>query len=71
MPTAYWLVDPVLREEVSRLEATGGVRQAEAEVDADALAAAHARYADERDALLAQTTKAPGHRGASGARDRG
>ena len=33
MPTRYWLVDPELREAVSRLEADGGVRRAEAEVD--------------------------------------
>ena len=25
MPTRYWLVDPALRESVSRLEAAGGV----------------------------------------------
>ena len=58
MPTRYWLVDPQLREAVSRLESTGGVRQAETEVDPDALAAAHRRYADEREALLPD-----GHRG--------
>ena len=40
MPTRYWLVDLALREAVSRLESTGGVRQAEAEVDPDVLAAA-------------------------------
>jgi len=51
MPTRYWLVDPALREAVSRLESTGGVRQAEAEVDPEALAEAHRRYAAERDAL--------------------
>jgi hypothetical protein len=34
MPTRYWLVDPSLREAVSRVESTGGVRQAEAAVDA-------------------------------------
>lgn len=52
MPTRYWLVDPALRDAVSRLEAAGGVREAEAEVDAEALAAAHARYAAERDACV-------------------
>ena len=35
MPTRYWLVDPDLREAVSRLESTGGVRQAEAAVPTD------------------------------------
>ena len=52
MPTRYWLVGPddVLR--VSRLEAAGGVRQAEAAVDPGDLAAAHRRYAAERDAAI-------------------
>ena len=52
MPTRYWLCDPHLREVVSRLESTGGVRAAEAAVPADRIAAAHARYAEERDALI-------------------
>jgi len=52
MPTRYWLVDRDLREAVSRLESIGGVRQAEAAVDPEALAAAHARYGASRDALL-------------------
>ncbi len=58
MPTRYWLVDPDLREAVSRLESTGGVREAEFSVPADQIAAAHVRYAAERDALIA-----PGHEG--------
>jgi hypothetical protein len=52
MPTRFWLVDPDLRAQVGRLEAGGGVRQAEAEVDEAELAAAHRRYAEERDALI-------------------
>ena len=28
MPTRFWLVDPALRDAVSRLEAAGGVRDA-------------------------------------------
>lgn len=58
MPTRYWLVGEREREAVSRLEAAGGVKAAEAAVDADELAAAHERYAAERDASLP-----PGHRG--------
>jgi uncharacterized protein len=52
MPTRYWLVgrDEVLS--VSRLEAGGAVRQAEAEVDPLLVADAHARYAAERDAAI-------------------
>ena len=38
MPTRYWLVDKVVREDVSRLEAAGGVRRATAEIPADAVA---------------------------------
>jgi hypothetical protein len=37
---------------VSRLEAEGGVRAAEAELDPDELADAHRRYAEERDAAI-------------------
>ena len=51
MPTRYWLVGPA-REAVSRLEAAGGVRAAEADVDGRELAEAHSRYAAERDAAL-------------------
>jgi uncharacterized protein len=58
MPTRYWLVGEPERTRVSRLESAGGVAQAEADVDPDAVAAAHARYAAERDATLP-----PGHRG--------
>jgi uncharacterized protein len=52
MPTRYWLVDEDLRRAVSTLEAAGGVRAAEAAVDPTEVAAAHARYAAERDAAL-------------------
>jgi hypothetical protein len=58
MPTRYWLVGEPERARVSRLESEGGVARAEAEVDPGAVAAAHARYAAERDAALP-----PGHRG--------
>jgi hypothetical protein len=50
MPTRYWLVGRDEVAAVSRLEAAGGVRAAEAAVDAAELAAAHHRYAAERDA---------------------
>ena len=52
MPTRYWLVDAALLLAVGTLEADGGVDRAEAEVDADELAAAHVRAAAERDAAL-------------------
>lgn len=52
MPTRFWLVDPDDRRRIGRIEAAGGVRRAEAEVDAVALSEAHARYAAERDGAL-------------------
>ena len=52
MPTRYWLCGAALREAVSRLEAAGGVREAEAAVDPAALEDAHRRHAAERDAEL-------------------
>lgn len=58
MPTRFWLVDPELRAAVSRLESSGGVREAEAAVEPEALVRAHVRYAAERDARIP-----PGHEG--------
>jgi hypothetical protein len=52
MPTRYWLAGREATLQVSRLEADGGVRRAEAEVPAADVAAAHARYAAERDAAI-------------------
>jgi hypothetical protein len=52
MPTRFWLVGPDSRRAVDRLESAGGVRQAEAGVSPEVLAAAHRRYAAERDAAL-------------------
>jgi uncharacterized protein len=49
MPTIFYLVSPELVRAVSRLEAAGGVRRAEAAIDAGDIAAAHDRYAAERD----------------------
>jgi uncharacterized protein len=52
MPTRYWLVDRDLVRRVSRIEADGGVRAAEAELPADVIRSAHHAYAAERDAAL-------------------
>ncbi len=52
MPTRYWLVGPAEVVAVSRLEASGAVRRAEAAVDPAELAEAHRRYAAERDAQI-------------------
>jgi len=52
MPTRWWLVGEPERTRVSRLESAGGVDLGLGSVDPAALAAAHARYAAERDAAL-------------------
>lgn len=52
MPTRFYLVGASLVREVSRLEATGGVKSAEAAIDPDEVAALHRRYEAERDAAI-------------------
>lgn len=52
MPTRWWLVGREAVIAVSRLEASGAVDRAEAEVDPLELVQAHARYAAARDALI-------------------
>jgi hypothetical protein len=71
MPTRFWLVDPALVLRVSRLEAAGGVRAAAAVVDATDLAAAHARYAAERDAAVPDAHAGPRPSGGVGGTGRG
>lgn len=71
MPTRYWLVDPGLRTQVGRLEASGGVKEAEACVDADALADCHRRYAAERDGQIPPGYTGPRPTGGVGGTRRG
>jgi hypothetical protein len=59
MPTRYWLVGAAAHAAVSRLEAAGGVRAAQAAVDPYALREAHDRYRAERDAAIAPTHTGP------------
>ena len=59
MPTRYWLVDAAVREAVSRLEAAGGVRRATTAVPQTEVAAAHSRYAEERDHTLPRSHSGP------------
>ena len=70
MPTRFWLVDPQIRALVGRLESQGGVRRAESAVDGEALQKAHARYAEERDALVPVDWPGPRpHGGVGGTRN--
>ena len=63
-PTRYWLTCPLAHRRIARIEGEGGVRAAQAKVAADpelkeALEAAHARYARDRDALLSTARHRP------------
>ena len=71
MPTKWWLIDAELVRAVSRLEAAGGVRQAECEVDAEALGEAHRNYAKERDADIPAWWSGPRPAGGVGGTRRG
>ena len=59
MPTRYWLVGPAETRAVSRLESSGGVRQAAAAIDPALVADAHHRYAVERDGAIPATHTGP------------
>ncbi len=71
MPTLYWLVGGEARRQVSRLEAMAGVQAAETQVSVAELAAAHARYAQERDADLPAGHVGPRPAGGVGGTRRG
>ena len=71
MPTRYWLVGADLRRRIGALEAAGGVRSADAEVDPAELEAAHARYAAERDSAIPATHDGPRPTGGVGGTRRG
>ncbi len=59
MPTRYWLVGAVEATAVGRLESTGAVDEVEAELGLEVIAGAHARYAAERDAAIADSARQP------------
>jgi len=52
MPTRFWLVGPAERKAVDRLEAAGGVREAEEAVSSEAIEMAHWIYAAERESEM-------------------
>ena len=59
MPTRYWLLGEHETVIVGRLEASGGVNQAEADIGPIALEETHERYAAERDAAIDPTHTGP------------
>lgn len=71
MPTRYYLVGIDIVRAVSRIEAAGGVRAAESEVDDADIAAAHAAYAAERDTAIDPDHVGPRPSGGVGGTRRG
>ena len=71
MPTRYWLVGRAEVIAVSRLEAAGGVAEADATIDPHLIARAHERYAAERDAALPPDHRGPRPTGGVGGTRRG
>jgi hypothetical protein len=71
MPTRYWLVGRDECLAVARLESSGGVARAEAEVAPELVDAAHRRYAQERDAALPAGHRGPVPSGGVGGTRRG
>jgi exopolyphosphatase/guanosine-5'-triphosphate,3'-diphosphate pyrophosphatase len=59
MPTRYWLLGERETVIIGRLEAGGGVNQAEADIGPIALEETHNRYAAERDAAIDPTHTGP------------
>jgi len=73
-PTRYWLACPLAHRRIARIEARGGVREAQTKVAADPklagdLARAHRRYQRERDAGLAPGTHPRPRGGVGGTSD--
>ncbi len=71
MPTRYWLVGAEARTMIGRLESTGAIDRAEAEIDPDDLVRAHAAYAAERDAAIPADHLGPVPSGGVGGTRRG
>lgn len=71
MPTRYWLVGERERVIVGRLESSGAIDIAEAEIDEAELNAAHAAYAAERDAEIPPDHDGPVPTGGVGGTRRG
>jgi hypothetical protein len=72
-PTMYWLSCPLASRRIGRVEGAGGVRSMERRAESDAdfgsrLDAAHARYAEERDAAVPASANPRPSGGVAGAR---
>lgn len=66
MPTRYWLADRALVKAIGRLESTGAIGEAEAELDPEAIAATHRAAEVERDSLIPADHQGPAPSGGVG-----
>ena len=64
MPTRFWLADRDLNRAIGRIESTGGVNQAEAEVPPEVIVEIHQAYEAERNTLIDPSYE--GHRPTGG-----
>jgi hypothetical protein len=71
MPTRYWLIGSKETYAVAVLEADGGVRRAEREIDVDLIAAAHQRHQAAREARIPADYEGPIPTGGIGGTRRG
>jgi len=71
MPTRYWLIGSKETYAVAVLEADGGVRRAEREIDVDLIAAAHERHQAAREARIPADYEGPIPTGGIGGTRRG
>ena len=71
MPTRYWLLGAAPSVAVGRLDAAGGVREAEATIEPAQIADAHTRYARERDHAIPTDHRGPRPSGGVGGTRRG
>ena len=71
MPTRYYLVGPDLVRAVSRIEAAGGVRSAEREINDTEITMTHRAYGAERDAAIPTNHDGPRPSGGVGGTRRG
>ena len=71
MPTRYWLVDPALVADISRLESGGAITRVQDEIDIDEIQSIHQRHKIERDLLILDSYEGPRPTGGVGGTRKG
>ncbi|MBT95067.1 MAG: hypothetical protein CL431_03760 [Acidimicrobiaceae bacterium] len=71
MPTTYWLIDPVDKLLISRLESTGAIDEAEREIGLEKLKEIHLTYEQQRDKSIDRDYEGPRPSGGVGGTRKG